>query len=162
MNAIAEINLDKPPGQLTTWLEHPGSLTYKAEQLGYKARVEVLSEKWKLNLFERKIIMKCNGLPVWYACTLIPKQTYSIRAEFFKNLSTTPLGRKLFTDPSIYKLQCNVLQFSQIQMKKLEPLFLEGFIQSLDTFWGRASIFNVDSYPLYLTEIFLPEITRCA
>ena len=147
-----------PPEKLLPWINHNESLTLKAELMGLEVRVLVLLQQWRSTIFEREIIMFCNNKPWWYGRTLIPKQTFSKRFEIFSTLSTKPLGKILFEDPMIEKIHCKSLTLSVKDLKLNHQQLGLVEKQDMDLLWGRASIFQIDDSPLYLTEVFLPEM----
>lgn len=152
----------KPPLKLMSWLSHASSLTAKAQEKGHEVKVSVLSQQWCGRLFQRQIVMMSDEQPWWYGQTLIPYQTYQLRSMAFSSLANNPLGTILYRDPSIYLVQRHSIVLCADEFThSIGKLFLYDELESNQLLWGRASIFNIENQPLYLKEIFLPEMLKC-
>jgi chorismate--pyruvate lyase len=87
-----------------------------------------------------------------YARTVIPMATLSGRATRLKRMGTTPLGKILFGS----------LNAERVEMK-LELVFADevgleewGIPKNLPL-WQRSSVFELETGPLFISEILLPD-----
>lgn len=143
----------KPASALQPWLNHAGSITEKAATLGWSPQLQVLSEQWRSRLYERRIMMFCQNVPAWYGRSLVPLATYQANEVLFKNLLSKPLGSVLFNN-------ANIVLVSRF-IKPVKASALPSALNINNTgcpLWSRVSTFNIQALPLYLEEIFLPEM----
>lgn len=143
-----------------SWLVTEGSLTkrlIRASQGDF--RLQVLNQYWgtawpseqvvlglesRQQVLIREIAMICQG-QIWVvARSLMPPRTLTGPRRRLKSLGRTPLGRYLFSQPSLRRSPMEVA-----------PLVSEpGMIHC----WGRRSIFYLAEHPLLVSEFFLPAI----
>ena len=131
-------------------------------------RLTLLSERWekqqKHAVFIREILMFCDEKPAWYAQTKIPERTYARRAEKFKHLQGNPLGSLLFSDPQIIREDFFYAYLTKsTQEYKQAMLYYTAYASStmnlMPSFlWARKSVFRIEGEPLYLMEVFFPEL----
>ncbi len=149
------------PSQLVPWLEATTSITDKAKQLVNEVKMELLFYDWidaNPRYLERRIVMRCDGSPWWYAITKIPEKTYLRRKNAFETLGKTPLGDILYSDSGIKRIA-----LEKAYLTAEHKLFSEvkSFLHASSTgIWSRLSTYDVDGEPLYLREFFLPAMLK--
>ena len=102
----------------------------------------------------REVLLICDGVPQVYARTLIPTTTFNHANEQLKSLKNSSLGDILFNDPSMKRSHievCNVESPSTLM-----TLSQQLSLPTINTIWGRRSMFYLQDYPLSVAEFFLP------
>lgn len=155
---------DETPSELVRkWLQQTDSLTKQAKILFQNVKVNVLNEAWlSPDQFVREINMHCDDFIGWYARTTIPCETYDIRKEQWQALKNKPLGSILFHDPVItrgsFEYACLMSEMPEYHW----ALTSKQYANPPMHLWARRSTFFIHdqdiSYPLYLLEVFFPEI----
>lgn len=161
------------PGLILPWLFDRGSLTARIKKACPRGcfRVEVLQQKWGRPLYSeaclldmriggraivREVELHCNGVSWVFARSLIPAVSLKGSARRLSMLGGKPLGELLFSDPGMRR--------GAIQVARLSPrhrLFVsatERMPTPPEEVWGRRTLFYLDSQPLLVNEIFLPDI----
>lgn len=149
----------KAPSKLLPWLEADSSITDMARAIVSDVNLDLLMNEWSpenSDVFERRIVMRCDGEPWWFAVTHIPKKTYEQRLQAFQALGQRHLGSILFSDPDIYRLSV---------IHCFEPAGGDNFQEAkpyitveASGVWVRKQVFLINKEPLYLKEIFLPQM----
>lgn len=158
---------------LLPWLLHQGSLTKKLKRTTGSARLEVLTHQWcqadlwdqqRLRLpsdraIHREILMWSDCNACWYARTIISELCYQTEPAFFEQLRTRSLGRLIFNEPLVVRVN---LVYYAIQQDATEYHWLPSHLsEEVEPLWLRCSTFKFKTNELfYLYEIFLPGLVR--
>ncbi len=114
----------------------------------------------------REVLLVCDGVPVVFAHSVLPK--LSMRGEWrgLGHLGNKPLGATLFANPKVKRtpLTYKKLSFKHRLYKRIvqQSAFLPSFSKN-QSLWARRSIFSLNTSGLghariLVTEIFLPAI----
>ena len=163
------------PAFLQSWLTDRESLTrrliYQCNQQQGQFRVVVFQESWEKPLrseaktlgmksnelgFVRQVHLFCDDKPWVYAKTVIPRETLHGELQKLTKLGTQPLGAVLFANKHISRGSIEIAKIT-----KKHAMFEAAVIKNptLQTIWGRRSIFKIKEKPLLVSEIFLPDLT---
>ncbi|MEM1243982.1 MAG: chorismate lyase [Pseudomonadota bacterium] len=166
IHAFASIN-----PKIQAWLQDSDSLTEKLQNYYPEFQLKLLSQKWNKILTSEMAVLKkifpqlyvkkpeqdflirqiylcCQNKPMIYARTVIPKPI----AHKFKTLGTKPIGKIL-----IDKLN---LPRSKFFYRLIDPAdSLYAYVnfatkRPTETLHARLSWFEVEQYPLLITEVF--------
>lgn len=109
----------------------------------------------------REVTLLCDGQPVVFAHSLLPRFPRGILARWLSRLGSRPLGSLFFLHPGFRR--------GPLLARRLDrrhPLFHRA-IQALQlcgsppkALWARRSGFSFGKQTVWVTEIFSPEITR--
>ncbi len=130
---------------LITGLARPNPDEYALLDIAMNTRVYV-----------REVLLKCNGIPVVFAHSVLPYS--SLRGDWnrISRLGSRPLGEALFSD---HRVQRHPLTYQLLRLD--HPLFRSIEQQlplSVRSLWARRSVFSLNRRPLLVTEVFLPAI----
>lgn len=158
------------PVALKPWLLADDSLTERLQALRRNVRIELLTSEWKISnwwdkavlglareqCFVREILMMSDEQPQWYARTVIPPATYTLKQQKLDSLNTQSLGSLLHTEKGFTRTQ---LLYYPIHNEQIEYHWVKQHLPKIDeVLWVRRSIYEIESQPLYLMEIFLPDL----
>lgn len=167
------------PPTMASWLFDAASLTQRLRQICQgRFQVRVVSqqrvrplrdERIALHMRDhehalvRMVYLLCDGEPWVFARTVIPLRTLSGAQRRLGRLGTRPLGEMLFADRSMRRSAVAVAQIAP--GSRLFALIAAGagtvnLAQSLQSIWGRRSVFYLQDKPLLVSEIFLPAINH--
>lgn len=171
------VNGVNAPQNLRHWLTDTGSLTEKLVAHAQQFRVQRLHQ-WRgrclsdecaqlgvahrAQVWEREVLLRCDGVPVVFAHTVVPLQATASDWPLFGNLGERSLGSTLFGDPLV---QRGSLQYARLHRD--HPL-MQRVRSAVDHDWdsmalyARRSLFRRKRSVLLVSEIFLPAITRLA
>lgn len=158
------------PLYLEPWLWERGSLTHKLKHYTDLSNIVLINQEWKTPnffdkntlsltsdlIFNREIYMQVHTIPWWYAKTLIPKKTFVKRQLSFSQLHEHSLGDILFFDKNIKRLKFNPHKMLSKQIEYFLPI--KALAKEVNYLWARRSIFSIENEPLFLIEIFLPNM----
>ena len=160
------------PQALLPWLLDPTSLTARLRHVcDGQFSVRLLEQFWgrpqpgeaqltDLKPGERALIRQvhlcCDGRPLVFARTVIPRSTLIGRCARLARLGTRPLGEVLFSDPSMRRSQLQIARILKGNAVHAEAL-AENAPQHRQI-WGRRSVFHLNQRPLLVSEIFLPQM----
>lgn len=153
----------KPSELVQKWMQHTESLMELAKTLFQRVEVNVLNETWlSPEQYVREIHMYCDNRIGWYARTIIPKETYNIRKKQWQGLKNQSLGSILFHDSAItrgsFEFTCLTSEMPEYHW----ALANKHYLNLPAHLWARRSTFFIQDqeifYPLYLLEVFFPEI----
>ena len=165
-----ELSQLRCPQGLKEWMHARGSLTQKIAHYSHDTRIQLIQNDWARTTwwdlhvldirpqtaFIREILMMVDGRPWWYARTLIPKRTFEQKSALFQQLNTTSLGNILFNDDKIRRVD---LIYYPIDKNYIEYHWaLKETANDPKILWSRRTVFDVNEFPLYLMEIFLPSM----
>ena len=106
--------------------------------------------------YVREVLLLCNGVPVVFAHSVLPYPSLRGAWNGISRLGNRPLGQALFSD---HRIQRQSLAYRNIHPN--HPLFRSLARQhavDVKTLWARRSVFSLNTQPLLVTEVFLPEI----
>ena len=155
------------PTTIKQWLLDPGSLTEKlVARANGQFYVEVLSQtiqraqvgeyralhldfhQWTVI---REVILYGNQTPWVFARTVIPLSTLKGPLRRLHNLGNKPLGRELFTDPTMRREPVTVATLTTSML----PTCVRTTQNQTEPTWGRRSLFYLRHKPLLVAEVFL-------
>ena len=168
------------PAALGSWLIGTGSLTQRLQdECGPRFRVVLRGQCWQRPLpseraalglsdrayaLVRHVHLLCAQEAMVFGRTVMPAPTLRGARRRYASLGTRPLGAVLFSDPSVVR---DVIEVASIPTGcGLHAAALDGAQRAPsvsaagDRMWGRRSVFFVEGYPLLVSELFLPAITR--
>ena len=153
------------------WLHAKGSLTLRIQQrcdhfnvctVHNRLATAVYDESVLLGLparqkiYTREVFLHADGNPVVFAHSVVAARHLCGAWRALRNLGNRPLGALLFAHPLV---QRSALHFHAL--KPDHPLYRRATV-ALDApphkLWARRSLFILNSAPLLVTEIFLPDI----
>lgn len=159
------------PRALRSWLSDRGSLTQRLQRQCPAFRVQLLrqgngkphpDEVTQLSLHSaqhgllRDVLLFCNGSPVVFAHTALPRQTIRGAWRPLGSLGNRPLGQVLFGNPRIGR---SAMQYRKIDRR--HPLY-RSIVRAVGpqpaTLWARRSLFLLDNKPILVTEVFLANL----
>ena len=135
-----------------SWLFEKTSITERIKK-AHSFRLELLSEEIEeideeeVNALElptnqtmvRRVKLFADEKEFVIAKSIIPEETKKLGFSGLENLGNKPLGNLIFTSK---------------QFIKTKVMFAK-FLYKGKNFWGRATIFNVNGYPMSINEVFL-------
>lgn len=147
------MNIDE---KIHYWLHYQSSLTESVVQAGYDVQIVVLKEQWLNDVFKRDVIITCDNKPCWYGRTIIPLKTFLLKKDDFYQLGNTPIGTMLFHSQDIHCIKRRFFKWRRHWYHQIKP-HQEVNCPS-GSLWGRATTFHIKHLPLFLMELFLPEV----
>ena len=159
---------------LRRWLFDQGSLTerlklasannFRVQLLDENSSIPLASESALLELAPdepaliRQVLLVCRQQSWVYARSIIPQTTIEQADHKLANLGSKPLGAYLFSHPLIKRAAIEIAQICD-EHSGLLPAQVKPLLQSA-RIWGRRSVFEIDTKPLLVNELFLPQIGR--
>lgn len=161
-----------PPG-MRGWLFDAASLTRRLQALCPDFRVTVMGQTRARPMRDeaallrmrqgghalvRHVYLRCAGVPVVFARTVIPLDALRGSARRLRHLGSRPLGAVLFADRGMRR--------GEMQVARLEggdALYRQAVREIGErpaAIWGRRSLFHLSGKPLLVSEIFLPQAGR--
>jgi chorismate--pyruvate lyase len=104
----------------------------------------------------REVHLYCNGEPVVFAHSVLPRN--SLRGEWLglKKLGNRPLGAALFMNPRVTRTQ---LEFKKLSNHHdLYRRAVRHLAVKPRAVWARRSIFRLGPSAIMVTEVFLPRV----
>lgn len=157
------------PSLLLPWLTHPGSLTAKLKDARGDAHVQVIKQDWRLAncwdgsvlgihrhpVLQRDILMRSNGIPCWFARSVIPQSTFTSNTGVFKRLDNEALGDIVFNHAQIERTSLTHYAICSHCIEYYWPA--SGLVSNATSLWLRLSTFSIRRhFPFFLAELFLP------
>ncbi len=160
------------PG-LRDWLTADGSLTARLIAHSQQFRVQRLHQQTALCLpdeahaigmhrsgrvWEREVLLRCDGVPVVFAHTVVPLSATASDWPLFSALGERSLGSTLFKDPQVRRGE---LEFARIRPG--HPLMARacaalGLAPGKHTLYARRCLYRRHQGSLLVTEVFLPAV----
>ncbi len=162
------------PSLFRAWILHAGSFMQRLVQQGVNdAHIQVLRERWQrpesaerklLNIepgaqaLIREVLILSEGKQWMFARTVFPRRTLIGEGQQLAHLKNRSLGSVLFKDPTLKR--------SEFEIAYLQPgerwhaKVAQAAKCTLPDLWARRSLFSLQSKPLLLTEVFLPDIEK--
>ncbi len=165
-------------GKIRPWLVDNASLTEKLRAhcvefklqclhqrlsscLKDEAAVLGLSPSSQSIVWEREVLLQCDGQTVVFAHTIVPLSATAADWPLFKTLGERSLGTTLFNDPQI---QRGHLQFARLPAQ--HPLILRAraalYPGKLDAtnLYARRCLYQRKQGLMLVTEVFLPAVVE--
>lgn len=162
---------------LRPWLTEAGSLTARLSAHCHEFRVQrlhqhrarcfadeaaVLGLPRARHVWEREVLLRCDGLPVVFAHTVVPLSCTATDWPLFRALGERSLGTTLFNDPAVERGR---LHFARIRPS--HPLYQRaqqalGGVALPAQLYARRSLFRRKQGVLLVTELFLPALAALA
>ena len=143
-------------GSLTQRLIDASSESFAVRVVREAFLVPRLDERQLLDLptrrrsFVREVLLYVDGSPRVFARSVIPLSTLTGRLRKLRRLDDRPLGAVLFADPGMAR--------GPLEIARVPAAMIPGDHATDDTsYWGRRSLFYMDSRPLLVSEIFLTD-----
>ena len=155
------------------WLTAGGSLTARLMAHSRAFRVQRLHQRAALCLhdefravgmarvgrvWEREVLLRCDGVPVVFAHTVVPMTATATDWPLFSALGERSLGSTLFKDPMVTRAK---LEFARIRPG--HPLMARacaalGLVPGEQTLYARRCLYRRHQGTLLVTEVFLPSV----
>jgi chorismate--pyruvate lyase len=168
----------RAPKAMRDWLVTPGSLTARLVAHSRQFRVQKLRQAGALCLadealaiglprrervWEREVLLRCDGVPVVFAHTVVPTSCTASDWPLFSALGERSLGSTLFYDPLV---QRGPLEFARIRAghpltrRALAALGGTGpaMFPAETYFHARRCVYRRHQGLLLVTEVFLPTV----
>lgn len=159
--------------EMYDWLTNRRSLTLRlverCEQFGVqrlqqqKARClpdegEVVGLSKHARVMERDVLLRCDGIAMVYAHTVLPLSANAHQWPLFPSLGNKSLGTILFNDPLVVRgdLHFARLRATHPLMQRIAKLNLLD--RDAPSLHARRSLFTRRGSPLLVTEVFLPRM----
>ena len=170
------INGVAAPADVRAWLATQGSLTARLIAHSDAFRVQRLHQRSSLCLadearaigmqrpgrvWEREVLLRCDGVPVVFAHTVVPASSTASDWPLFSALGERSLGSTLFYDPLVTRGE---LEFARIRAG--HPLLerARAVLGPMDdpVYYARRCLYRRRYGTLLVTEVFLPPVTSLA
>lgn len=163
--------LPSPPGSAgyRHWLVDSGSLTRRLQACCRQFSVEgvrqhagrpELDEALLLGMRRherallREVTLCCDGRPVVFAHSVLPRRSLSGPWQAFRKLGNRPLGAALFANPCVVRTP---LSFRKLRPgQSLYQRAVAGLERRPACLWARRSVFMLQGAAILVTEVFLP------
>jgi len=158
------------PRQLLPWLADEGSLTAQLVRASAgQFELVVLRQDWvlprlaelhalglrrRVRALMREVVLRgCNQDWV-FARSLLPVTSLNGRQRHLRKQDTSPLGAYLFRQSRLCR--------SPIEIAQLSPhlAYVPARLARGQSLWGRRSVFYLESKPLLVSEVFLPDFCQ--
>jgi len=154
---------------LQSWLLDPNSLTARLKSHCQQFRVELLGQRIETcqaneavplipigeQVLVREVLLFCDDKPQVFARSLLPLASLTGAEQALANLGTQSLGQVLFNNPSLERQTIEVAEFDNNSSVAKLACDLQLNVEKI--LWGRRSIFVLESKPLMVAEVFLPD-----
>lgn len=170
------INGVAAPAAMRDWLVTQGSLTarlvahssaFRVQRLHQRASLCLVDEARAIGLqrqvrvWEREVLLRCDGVPVVFAHTVVPASCSASDWPLFSALGERSLGSTLFYDPLVERGE---LEFARLRAG--HPLLerARAALGGIDdtVYYARRCLYRRRNGTLLVTEVFLPPVTRLA
>lgn len=103
--------------------------------------------------FVREVYLQCDGRPMVFARTVIPRGTLTGKRKPLLMLGTRPLGAYLFAQPGVERTP---IQWACLdQRHDIYRHAVQALKHDIGPLWGRRSVFYLEGQPLLVSEYFL-------
>ena len=160
------------------WLASAGSLTARLVAHSTAFRVQRLHQHSAMCLadeaaiiglprpgrvWEREVLLRCDGVPVVFAHTVVPSASTASDWPLFSALGEKSLGSTLFHDPRVVR---GSLEFSRIRaghpLMQRARAALGGALDATAVLYARRCLYRRRQGLLLVTEVFLPPVLDLA
>lgn len=169
----AHINQYAASPHTRDWLQNRQSLTarlvascmeFQVQRLQQQSSQCLLDEVAAMGLtrrqqvMERDVLLRCDGVPVVYAHTILPLSANAAQWPLFASLGNRSLGTTLFSDPLVERgaLHFSLLGPNHPLMRRIAVLDVPG--AATPSLYARRSLFTRRGSSLLVTEVFLPAL----
>ena len=161
---------------MRAWLTAGGSLTarltahsraFRVQRLHQRSATCLADEARAIGMgrpgrvLEREVLLRCDGVPVVFAHTVVPMSATASDWPLFNALGERSLGSTLFYDPQVARGE---LEFARIRAG--HPLMQRARAAlgaDLDTIlYARRCLYRRHRGTLLVTEVFLPAVLELA
>ncbi len=157
------------------WLADRGSLTARLQTLGVfslarlsqglakptRDEARALHLKPKQLARSREVVLFCDGQPVVFAHTILPRQPRGPLTRWLARLGNRSLGALLFSHPGFQRGPLSARRLDRrdpLYRPAREALQLAGTAPT--TLWARRSSFTFGKQSVLVTEVFSPDLPR--
>jgi chorismate--pyruvate lyase len=175
---LARAQATSAPAAMQAWLASPGSLTarlvahsnaFRVQRLHQHAapcladEARVLGLPRPVRVWEREVLLRCDGKPVVFAHTVVPSTSTASDWPLFSALGEKSLGSTLFYDPLVTR---GPLEFARIRAG--HPLMqracaaLGSAPGAAAVYYARRCLYRRRQGLLLVTEVFLPSVLDLA
>ena len=155
--------------ELLNWLLDSTSLTARLKSHCVNFRVELLGqqvESCSVNeathdiiagepVLVREVALYCDEIPQVFARSLLPLSSLTGEEQHLANLGTKSLGQVIFSNPMLVRKKIHIASFEAHSSVGQFAEYLNLTVSQ--PLWGRRSTFMLDSKPLIVAEVFLPQ-----
>ncbi len=134
------------------------SVTHVRQHLGRLQPDEavVLDMRRQHQALLREVCLCCNGRPVVYAHSVLPRHSLHGAWRDLAHLGSRPLGAALFAQAGVMRTQ-----LTYRKLRPGHPLYQRAVsLLKLTSpmLWARRSVFMLQGAPILVTEVFLPDV----
>ena len=171
---LARAQATGAPAAMQTWLASPGSLTarlvahsdaFRVQRLHQHSAMCLADEAAVLGLarpgrvWEREVLLRCDGEPVVFAHTVVPSASTAADWPLFSALGEKSLGSTLFYDPLVAR---GSLEFARIRaghpLMQRARAALGSAPGAAAVYYARRCLYRRRQGLLLVTEVFLPAV----
>ncbi|MES2322963.1 MAG: chorismate lyase [Pseudomonadota bacterium] len=173
------VNAVNAPAGMRPWLTTGGSLTARLVAHSAAFRVQRLHQRTALCLadevgaigmhragrvWEREVLLRCDGVPVVFAHTVVPMAATANDWPLFNALGERSLGSTLFYDPRVSR---GALEFARIRaghplMRRAQAALGGQVLHENAILYARRCLYRRRQGTLLVTEVFLPAVLELA
>jgi len=143
--------------RLRSWLLTPGLLTQRMRETGRNAfQMRVLGEALQDGDHRREIELVCAGVVWVFAQTRVPAATLAAE-PWLQHIGETALGEALAAQGRRVKRS----DFEYAKLTADHEVVTKALTRARlgpQALWVRRSTFQIETRPLYLQEVFLPQV----
>ena len=166
------VNALGAPAAMQDWLRTSGSLTacliahsdsFRVQRLHQHTAPCLADEARAIGMarvgrvWEREVLLRCDGVPVVFAHTVVPRSASAADWPLFNALGERSLGSTLFHDPLVARGE---LEFARIRAG--HPLMRRACaalgLGPNTLFFARRCLYRRHQGTLLVTEVFLPQV----
>ncbi len=166
------VNAVGAPAAMRAWLTAGGSLTARLTAHSDAFRVQRLHQRTAMCLhdearaiglqrpgrvWEREVLLRCDGVPVVFAHTVVPMSASAADWPLFNALGERSLGSTLFYDPRVTRGE---LEFARIRAGHplMERASAALGAAAAPVLYARRCLYRRRRGTLLVTEVFLPPV----
>lgn len=160
---IQQLDISSLDQAFLTLFQSQASLTKALKaQIKKSFQIQLLHQSWMQKdlqkhevVFVREVFSVGDDMPWVFGRSVIPKNTFFAEPKI-QTLQLKPLGEILFNSSRIHR---DSFSFAKITKENIEYQQVTRHVTVSSSYlWARRSTFWFDQNPLFLTEIFLPEL----
>ena len=178
----AHVNAVGAPAAMRAWLTAGGSLTarlgahsevFRVQRLHQRSATCLHDEARAIGLgrpgrvWEREVLLRCDGVPVVFAHTVVPLSASAADWPLFNALGERSLGSTLFYDPRVTRGE---LEFARIRaghpLMQRAAMALGAGTNAAEpataVYYARRCLYRRRRGTLLVTEVFLPSVLALA
>lgn len=165
-------SLSTPPSTLIgEWLTKPYILSRALKQVCQTLTVKVIKQCFmpafedeyavlkmpaSVSPFIRQVFLEGDGISLTYGRVVIPKTTYEQHFAQFESLNNNLIGETLlYQNPDVTR---GAFEYACVGSSHSIVKEIAMFLPEFELLWARRSVFSLKSYPLLVTELFLPTL----